>query len=186
MRTAAAITLCSAFVALGSVAHAEEGLEPELRPLSGAHASVAVETSAGDGGGAVGFRGAMSYDVLHGNGDSLRPALGVGATLGGTGRDVQMSSKGIWDVGAMITASLRFHTVGVLVDRRLFASAALLSDFGPMSTEAGARFSIGGNWFAAAAEHHNAWLLILPQQLEVYYQRQLGDHRYGLAIAYGF
>jgi hypothetical protein len=186
MRSSATIALASAFVALGGVARAEEGIEPELAPLSGSHASIAVETSAGDGGGAVGFRGVISYDFLHGNGDTLRPAIGVGATLGGTGRDVQMSSKGSWDVGAMVVASLRFHTPGVLIDRRLFASAGLLSDFGPMSTEAGARFSIGGNWFAAAAEHHNAWLLILPHQVEIYYQRQLGDDRYGVGFAYGF
>jgi hypothetical protein len=186
MGSRATIASISAVVALSDVAHAEEEIVPELRSLSNAHASLAVETSAGDGGGAIGFRGLLSYDVLHGTGDRLRPALGVGLTLGGTGRDVQMSSDGIWDAGAVVTASLRFHTEGVVVDNRIFATAGLLSDFGPMTTQLGTRFSLGGNWFAAQAESSSPWLLILPQQLEAYYQNQLDDHRYGLSIAYGF
>jgi hypothetical protein len=186
MRSPATIASISAIVAVGRLAAADEGLDTELEPLANAHASAGVETSAGDGGGAVGFRGVISYDLLSGTGDSLRPALGIGFTIGGTGRDVEMSSEGIWDVGGMIVASLRFHTVGVVVDRRLFASAAILSDFGPMTTQGGTRFSVGGNWFAAAAESPNPWLLFFPHQLEAYYQNQLGDHRYGVAIAYGF
>jgi hypothetical protein len=186
MPSSATIAAISAVVALGGVARADETIEPHLKPISNAHGTLAIETSAGDGGGAVGFRGLLSYDVLHGNGDGLRPALGVGVTLGGTGRDAQMSSKGIWDVGALVTASLRFHSLGVVVDNRVFASAGILMDVGPMTTQTGTRFSVGGNWFSAAAENANARLFILPHQLEAYYQNQLGDHRYGLSIAYGF
>jgi hypothetical protein len=186
MRSPATIALISAIIAAGSGADAQEMVDPELEPLTNAHATLAIETSGGDGGGGIGFRIAGSYDLLHGNGDTVRPALGVGVLFGGTGRDAEGSSKGIYDLGGMVTASLRFHTDGVIVDKRLFATAALLSDFGPMTTQGGSRISVGGNWFSAAAEAHNAWLLMLPNQLEAFYQHQLGDHRYGLALAYGF
>lgn len=196
MRIPTTIAWISALVVSGvsgSAAHAQEphaqddaSADPQLSALDDAHAALAIETSGGDGDTAVGVRALASYDVLHGNQDRYRPAIGVGFTLGVTGRDVQMSTRGIYDVGAMVTASLRFHTPGVVVDRRVFASASLLSDFGPMTTTTGTRFSVGGNWFSAAAEAQNAWLLLLPQQVEAYYQEQLGDERYGLALAYGF
>jgi hypothetical protein len=180
-------------IALGAfaarIAHAEEAeesVDPQVEPLANAHASASVETSGGDGGTAIGVRALLSYDVLHGNGDTYRPALGLGLTLGGTGRDVEMSSKGILDVGGFVVASLRFHRTGVLIDRRVFASAGILHDVGPMTSQTGTRYAIGGNWFSAAAESHNAWLLLLPHQIEAYYQEQLGDHRYGVAIGYGF
>jgi len=180
-------------IALGAVGgHAvyaqppEEPIDPQVTPLENAHAAAVIETSSGDGGAAVGVRELLSYDGFHGSHDTYRPALGVGLMMGGTGRDVEMSTQGIWDVGAFLTASLRFHRVGVLVDRRVFASAGILKDVGPMTTQTGYRYSFGGNWFSAAAESHNAWLLILPHQIEGYYQEQLGDHRYGVAIGYGF
>jgi len=164
----------------------EEPIDPQLTPLDNAHAAAVIETSGGDGGAAFGVRALLSYDLLHGNHETYRPALGVGLMAGGTGRDVQMSTKGIWDVGGFLTASLRFHRVGVVVDRRVFASAGILRDFGPMTSETGYRYSVGANWFSAAAESHSAWLLLLPHQLEAYYQQQLNDHRYGVAIGYGF
>jgi hypothetical protein len=191
MPSSATIALISAIVAVAGTARAEDDIEPQLEEVADAHAAVAVETSGGEGEAALGFRALLSYDVLRGNGDRLRPALGLGVTIGGTGRDVEMSSKGIWDLGAMVVASLRFHRAGVVVDRRIFASAALLRDYGPMTNDTGIRYSVGGNWFAAAAEHtvahpEDAWVWVLPHQIEAYYQHQLGDRRYGLAFGYGF
>lgn len=191
MRHALTIALISAIIvyALGertARAQEEAPLDPQIAPLGNAHATATLETSGGDGGVAIGIRAVMSYDVLHGNGDTYRPALGVGATLGATGRDVEMSSKGLWDIGALVTASLRFHRTGVVIDRRVFASAGILRDFGPMTTQTGTRYSLGANWFSALAESHNGYLLLLPHQVEGYYQEQLGDRRYGVSIAYGF
>ena len=191
MRPLATTTLISAIVACAvgvrsAGAQEEESRDPQLTPLGNAHAAASIETSGGDGGTAIGVRALFSYDVLHGNGDTYRPALGVGAMFGGTGRDVEMSSKGIWDVGALVIASLRFHRTGVIIDRRVFASAGIVRDIGPMTTQSGTRVSLGANWFSAAAESKNAWLLVLPHQIEAYYQEQLGDQRYGVAIGYGF
>lgn len=191
MRHAVTIASISAIVVCAPgerTARAEEDapLDPQLAPVGNAHLTAALETSGGDGGVALGIRALMSYDVLHGNGDTYRPALGVGLTLGGTGRDVEMSSKGIVDVGALVIASVRFHRTGVVIDPRVFASAGILRDSGPMTTQTGKRFSLGGNWFSALAESRNGYLFLLPHQVEGFYQEQLGDRRYGVSIAYGF
>lgn len=184
--TIASISVIVVCAAAAADAQEDAPLDPQIAPLANAHLAAAIETSAGDGGPAVGLRALFSYDVLRGSGDTYRPALGVGVLLGVTSRDIEMSSKGITDVGALVTASLRFHTKGVIIDRRVFASAGILRESGPMTSQTGMRYSLGVNWFSASAESRKGYLFLLPHQIEGFYQEQLGDHRYGVAVGYGF
>src|SRR3990167_1608495 len=78
MRHALTIALISAIIVCAldertARAQEEAPLDPQIAPLANAHFAATLETSGGDGGFAFGIRAAMSYDVLHGNGDTYRP-----------------------------------------------------------------------------------------------------------------
>jgi len=155
--------------------------------------------AAGNGVSTDGMRLHGGLTQAFGDG-SVRPFIGAGGTFGGGNlhKDDMRAlsgtlSLGYLEYGPEAMVGVRFVDGGYL-DTRVFASAAYLftnidqriaidAVDGVGNTSRGFRAAIGANW---ADRFENSWILyLLPQQIEVDYERSLGTARYGVTLSYG-
>lgn len=209
----AAFTLATLTV-LGSPAHAEP-TEPaaEGRGVSLAlHLTTGGEILGNADVTSSAWRSYFGVDAVLGHGRGVRPTLGLGGTIATGSFEIpdaralgDMLSINYFEVGPELRLGLRWVDGGI-VDTHLFASVAYLRTDadrrlaidpvgGIIPGHRGLRAALGVNWAqqigriasrSTGRKDDASWLIvILPEQLELAWERSLGNDRYGVTISYG-
>lgn len=200
-----------ALAALGSPAHAdpaatERGVSIALHLTTGGEilGNADVTSSA--------WRSYLGMDAVLGRGRGLRPTLGLGGTLARGSFQIpdaralgDMLSINYFEVGPEVRLGLRWVDGGI-VDTNLFASFAYVHTDadkrlaidpvgGVIPGRWGLRAALGVNWAqqigriagrSTGRKDDASWLIVLlPEQLELAWERSLGSDRYGVVISYG-
>jgi len=202
------ITIALALGASAPLAHADVTRDPRWAPTA-LHVNTGVEILGGADVSSVAWRTHVGLSVAWGR-PRLRPSIGFGGTFGLGALHVAdprslsgRVSLGYYEVGPEVRVGLRWVDGGI-VDPQVFVSYAylrtdlderlMLDAVEGVGGGRGKRASLGVNWAqqmgeaAARTGRGNGWnwtAVLLPQQLEVTWERSCGSDRYGVTLSYG-
>jgi hypothetical protein len=194
------LPMIAIFVLAPARAHADPDASPsdDDRLLEHIHFGIGFDSTRGGGHTANLFRAEAGDERLYGTG-SVRPALGLGVTVGGgcfNTDHVMPVPPGACDhmaeIGPELVAGLRFHSKDVKIDSRVYASISPLVDqIADRGDGVGVRAAIGATWLPLYAKlmgddpGPSLLLFFLPWQGEIVYEHEAGSTRAGFSVMWG-
>ncbi len=172
------------------------------------HANGGIEVLGSGDAVSAGLRLHAGYGRSFGSG-SVQPTVAIGATFGwgslhvdDAGSPTGATSTALLEAGPELTLALRFADGG-WADNHVFATAAWM--YASVDEEqdgrtitgvdpgSGMRFGLGVSWVGttaraiatSTAKSDGAFMWIVPQQLELVFERSGGFDRYGAVLAWG-